>query len=617
MRFPRPLFLLLAILPAVLAGAGLARSAQPLPAEKAFTVKAQREGEDIRLIFTPSPGYYLYRDKFAAEAAGQSLSLRTPDGTVKQDPNFGESEIYHSRVDVDLPIPDARTIRLTYQGCQEDGICYPPLRRTLDVATLDLGPVDAGFGPPAATQSTPSGWQSAASDDTGRPDKTAPGAGEEVDAGSVGTPGMIERIAASGGAAMVVLSFLGFGLLLAFTPCVLPMYPILGGMLAREGERLNAARGFQTSLVYVTAMAAAFGLLGIVAAWSGQNLQLVLQSPIAIGALAAVFVVLALSMFGLFELQLPAALTSRIASAGTKRGSMVSAASLGFTSALIVGPCVTPPLAAALLYVGQSGNMALGAAALFALGFGQGLPLIGFATFGSGLLPRSGGWMESVKFAFGFIFLAAAVYMLSRVVPAQATMALWAALVLAIGVFVGGLDAVAPGIAMTRRAAKAAGVLALIYGGLLAIGAASGADDPLRPLARIARGAGAPSQGEELAFSSVTDHAALARDISASQAEGRPSLVYFTADWCVSCKVIERSVLPSPVTAQALDGFTLTKVDLSDLTDGKTALMKDLGVIGPPTMVFYDAEGRERQQARLVGEMSVDDLADAARRVKP
>lgn len=411
-----------------------------------------------------------------------------------------------------------------------------------------------------------------------------------------------------GGPLLVLASYLGFGLLLALTPCVFPMFPILVGMLARQGERLTPARGAVLSGSYVLAMAVAFGLLGMAAAWSGQNLQLVLQSPIALGLVAAIFVALALSMFGLFDLHLPAAMTARLFRiGGGTRGSVGSAAALGATSALIVGPCVTAPLAGGLLYIAQTGDVALGAGALFALGLGQGTPLFLAGPFGSRLLPQAGAWMESARSVFGFVFLGMAVWLSARLVPGPVEVALWAALLIAAGVFLGAFDRPTVAAELVERAGKIGGLVATVVGVILAVGAAMAADDPLRPLARLG--------GNRAAITPVLDFAQTdspASLIAALQATTAPVMIYITADWCVTCRTIERSVLPDPGLQASLAGLTLIKADVTDTGPEGRALLEQLGAVGPPTVVFLDAEGAEVIGTRLVGGVTVDTLTRSA-----
>lgn len=566
----------------------------PLPADRAFRL-AVAYGQDgsLAVSWTIEEGYYLYRNKLSAtlvRADGEHpLPLDTSPGEPYLDPYFGSTEIYHASTTARIPLSaldaagGAGSIRLIYQGCAEDGICYPPIARTVDLATLAIQ-TDQASGPSPSGQTT---WASGAS---GQADAT----------------GLVSGLIADGGFGWLFLSFVGFGLLLALTPCVFPMIPILSGLLARDGETMSAWRGFILSSVYVIAMAAAYGLLGIAAAWSGQNLQMALQSPIAIGVMSVVFVGLALSMFGLFDLQLPATWTARIAAARIGgRGSLVGAAFLGFTSALIVGPCVTPPLAGALLYIAQTADIARGAAALFALGIGMGLPLIAFGTAGSSLLPRAGRWMQCVKHVFGVLFLAVAVWMSARVLPAPATLVLWAMLLIGAGVFLGAFDGLAGEASPWRRTRKAAGILAALYGGILVIGAAGGASDPLRPL-QILQAERAPVREPALSYSAVVDLRDLEHRLSEARNEGKPVFLNFTADWCVTCKEIEREVLSAPEVQARLRDLVLIRADVTAYDAGNRELMRAFDVVGPPTLLFLDPAAREVAEARIVGQIDVE-----------
>lgn len=571
-----------------------------LQADEAFGLTATHAPDGgVTFEWAIADGYYLYRDHIAAKnaAGGAALKLETSEGTKEDDPNFGVSEVYYGSASAHLPKEAASEILLTYQGCKKDSICYPPETRSVNVATLEIKPVAPGFG--AIGPATPVG------EDLGTSDFRL-----SQDAAS---GGMVTSLLADGGSLWVVASFLVFGLLLAFTPCVLPMFPILGATLARSGETLTPRRGFVLSLAYVLAMATAFGLLGIAAAWSGQNLQIVLQSPSAVGMVAVTFFILALSMFGLFEIQLPPAWVNRIAGGqGGRRGSVAGAAAIGFTSALIVGPCVTAPLAAALLYIAQSGDALLGAAALFSLGFGQGIPLIIFGTLGSRALPKTGGWMEHVKYVFGFVLLGMAVWMAARLLPPPATLALWAALAMTASVFGGAFDALDSDTTAGRRLRKGAGMALALYALILGLGAASGGDDPLRPLAHLTLSRVPAASSPKLDFSSISSSDDLHGAIAAASADGKPTLVYFTADWCVTCAAIDRDVLPAPQVTDSLAGFRRIKVDLSRLDDANRSLMQELAVVGPPTMIFFAPDAAEADGTRLVGEVSIDSIVASA-----
>ena len=582
-----------------------AQQSDLLQAEDAFRFAVERgQGDEVVLHWKIVDGYYLYRDHIEAKdaATGDKARLTTEPGVMETaDPNFGPSEVYYGQAVGRLGANAPAKVAITYQGCKKNSICYPPITVTLDTVSLQVSKPAVGFGA-GTTPATPAAATGA--EGFTLDDKTLNG-------------GMVGSLLASGGALWVIASFLVFGLLLAFTPCVLPMYPILSATLAREGESLTARRGFVLSSAYVLAMAAAFGLLGIVAAWSGQNLQMVLQSPYAVGAVAVLFVVLATSMFGLFELQLPSAWVNRMAGikAGS-RGSVGGAAGMGFLSALIVGPCVTAPLAAALLYIAQTGDAWLGAAALFALGLGQGLPLIAFGTAGSRALPRAGAWMVQVKYIFGFVFLGAAIWMADRILPPSVTMALWAALLLTAAVFIGVADRLTPDAPAGPRFRKAAGLALSLAGVILAIGAASGGADPFRPLAQFGvNSASQPSTAADLAFVQARSTPDVERALAS--ADGRPTLLYFTADWCVTCKVIDRNVLQNPEVIAGLDRFQRVEVDLTTLDQSNQALMRDLAVVGPPTMIFFKSNATEASGTRLVGDVTTDTLKASIERTRP
>ncbi len=573
----------------ILSSAASAQQSNLLRAEDAFRLSAAREDGRIALRWTIADGYYLYRDQIEAKdaATGGDVPLQTEPGIVeKNDANFGPSEVFYRQATARLDANAPEQVTLSYRGCKKDSICYPPVTVKMDTRALHISAPMKGFG--LADEPQASETQSF---------QLAEGAQ---------SGGMVASLLAAGGAFWVIGSFLVFGLLLAFTPCVLPMYPILSATLARQGEKLTAKRGLVLSSAYVLAMALAFAMLGVVAAWSGRNLQVVLQSPYAVAAVAFLFALLAASMFGLFELQLPSRWVNRMAGVGAQsRGFVAGAAAMGFVSALIVGPCVTAPLAAALLYIAQTGDALLGASALFALGLGQGLPLIAFGAIGSRALPRAGVWMEQVKYVFGFVFLGAAIWMASRLLAAQATLALWAALLLTAAIFAGATDHLPGGASSGARFRKAAGLTLALAGVILALGAASGGTDPLRPLAHLA-GASQPFADHELTFKEAQSTQALKDELAAS--DGRPSLVYFTADWCVTCRMIERDVLPDPEIAAGLKPFQRIKVDLSRLDDANQELMQKLAVVGPPTMIFFDQHAKERNDSRLVGDVTVDSL---------
>lgn len=588
---------LLAIL--IFVGCCTAALADPLPANEAFRldVSGGPDGK-VHLDWTIADGYYLYRDHIkASDATGADVVIETPPGEQKDDPSFGPMEVYYRSAQATIPARNAGAVQIVYQGCQIDGICYRPETRLIDPVTLALS------DPSEGNAGAMSQWSTAlpAAPENAAVAVPAPDFDIAREQGLV--PSLLER----GGAVFAVASFLLFGLALAFTPCVFPMYPILAATLAREGDRLTPQRGFLLSAIYVVFLATAFALLGAVAGWSGQNLQMALQSPVTAGVVAVIFAMLALSMFGLFELQLPSAWTNAIvARTGGGGGSKRSAAVLGFSSALIVGPCVTAPLAGALLYIGQTANVALGAAALFALGIGKGIPLVVFATMGGGALPRAGAWMENAKRLFGFGFLGSAIWMATPLLPAGLDLALWAALLIGVASFFFSAEWTAVN---ARVAARTVGATSLICGIILMIGAASGGTDPLKPLAAFVGGP-VPAQSE-LSFAHANSTNELKARLEGSKGE-KPTLVYFTAEWCVACHTIERSVLTDNSLRSRLDGFQLVKADLSEMNSQNVELMKKLEVAGPPTMVFFDRTSRETAGTRLIGDVTVQTLSRSA-----
>ncbi|KAB2672526.1 protein-disulfide reductase DsbD [Ochrobactrum sp. LMG 5442] len=570
-----------------------ASAANPLPVDQAFRLSVLKD-TDGRLVLNwqIADGYYLYRDHIAAkDGQANPLAVDTQPGQPKDDPNFGRLEVYYTHATASVKA-GTEPLELTYQGCQEDGICYRPETRTVDPVTLAISS-EKGQKAKLLAQTptfTPTFTPAAV---PAAPPKAAFALAPEK--------GMVEGLLDRGGAGLVIAAFLAFGVLLAFTPCVFPIYPILAGTLAREGEKLTAKSGFVLSATYVVSLALGFAVVGAIAGWSGQNLQMVLQSKWTALVLAGLFVLLALSMFGLFQIQLPnswvSAISSRTGPHGQQRaGSKRSAAILGFSSVLIVGPCVTAPLAGALIYIAQTANVALGASALFALGIGKGLPLIAFATLGGGTLPRAGAWMETVKQIFGFGFLATAIFMAAPLLPLGVDMVLWALLLFGTASFA---FLKIPGRSVVARTI---GTAAFVYGVILMLGVASGGKDPLQPLAAFGDRGGNQNLAA-LKFAPVETVSSLQEKLGEARGD-KPTLVYFTADWCVSCSTVERRVLPDAGVKKALEGYQLVKADISELTAGNADLMAKLGVAGPPTMIFFNRISKEPEGTRLVGDVT-------------
>ncbi|MBN8954211.1 MULTISPECIES: protein-disulfide reductase DsbD [unclassified Rhizobium] len=576
--------------------------APPMRMEEAFTLSIDRAGSTAMFKWTIAPGYYLYRDTLEANTGdGRKLELQTQPGKMKDDPGFGSIEVYFNETTALLADAPEKLI-VSFRGCQDGGICYPV--RIVKVDGLHItssDPLEARPTSGTSFQAFTPIPQVSTTDTAVRP---APRA----------ETGMVEEIMSRGGVALLLASFTGLGILLAFTPCVFPMYPILAATLGRQGAALSPGRGFLLSSVYVVALAAAFSLFGVLAAWLGQSFQIALQSETAVAVMAGIFVVLAIASFGMVDVQLPGFLRNRLArSQRPLGGSIRSTAILGFTSALLLGPCVTAPLAGALLYIAKTGNIALGAAALFALGIGKGIPLILIGTSGAALLPRAGAWMVQVRWLFGFIFLGTAVWYFNRLVEPPVTLGLSAALLVTAGVCFGAFDTISSEVGLGKRLAKSGSLLAILYGMFLAFGAAGGATSMLQPLKGFDATMAPASPGlTKESFASVSDEAELRTILARSS---KPSLVYFTADWCVSCRVVDRSVLVDARVAASLKDFNLVSVDLSDMTRDKQKLMTNNGVVGPPTMLFFGTENSATKS--LVGDISTRDLIDAAKTVAP
>ncbi|MCG6115255.1 MAG: protein-disulfide reductase DsbD [Mesorhizobium sp.] len=541
----------------------------------------ERADGRLALRWAIAPGYYLYRDHFSVTRGDEDVAFHASEGEMKVDPGFGTVEVLYEKAVLMVPMNGLDVIRLVYQGCQDDGICYRPETRYVDPASLDVSHDANGLGETGQ----------AARADSSRLAVAGIVIAEDADA-----PSTILR---TDNNFWVALSFLGFGVLLAFTPCVFPIYPIVLGMLGRQGETMNAGRGFLLSSTYVVSLAVAFALVGALVGWTGQNIQFALQSTLTTMAIAVVFLVLAAASFGWFELQLPGFVTNRLARSTGGRGSLGSAAALGFSSSLLVGPCVTAPLAGALVYIAQGGDWRVGALALFALGLGKGLPLIALATFGGRLMPRAGRWMEAVRRLFGFGFIVMAVWIAGPLLPQGIEPVLYVALAL---VAVADLSLRARAL-RTRTPASA---LALLGAGFV-VGSLVEGEGHMQAEARISLQSPAAST---LVFATVRTTDQLIGAFEA--AEGKPVMVYVTAEWCTICRTIERSVFPEDSVSKALNGVHLVKLDVTDFDTNTQALQSELAVAGPPTILFFDGTRREVAVTRLIGSVSADSLVHAA-----
>jgi thiol:disulfide interchange protein DsbD len=556
----------------VLGGATLDNSKEFLPVRQAFQLSLiETTPESIKLRFVATEGYYLYRHRFQFRTEPADIGLgaaRLPDGEKKHDEYFGDVEVYHGILDIDLPRKPGEdrpfTLAVSYQGCADKGLCYPPETERLTIG--DVAGASSTAPPPAVA---PAGWT-----------------WKEL-----------------------ALFFLA-GVGLTFTPCVLPMLPILSGVVLRG--QVGGLRGLSLSLAYVLPMAICFALLGALMGvfGAGLNLQARLQSAWVLVPFSAFFVIFAIAMFGVFELRLPQALSNRLdrIAGNAQGGSLWGAAVLGVVSSLLVSPCVSAPLAGALLYISASGDAVGGALKLFALGLGMGAPLVLIATGGAAWLPKSGPWLVTVKNAIGVLLLGLAIGLLSRVMPGQITLLLVGLLSAGVALFMGTL--VLTEKTPRQRLAQLIGLLLLVYALACWYGALSGQTDPMRPLGRSTQVVGngltvAPSSSQ---WQTITTSAELDRALSEARNAGKPLALDWYADWCISCKVIEHDVLPDPQVVNRLSGYSLIRFDMTQSNAEQRALLDRYKLFGPPAILFFDKSGNEQQSARVVGEIDAAGL---------
>ena len=545
-----------------------------LDPDQAFKLSATATGpQSVRFTWAVVDGYYLYRDKFSFSSLADDVDIdetavRVPRGKVKRDESFGDVEVNTGLVAVDVPLLSTGTgisealFQVGYQGCKDGSVCYPPQRKEISV----------GLGQVAAATVQP------------------------VSQAQLSAQDRITEKLKQGSLALNILAFFIFGVLLSLTPCVFPMIPILSGIIVGQPGKVTGLHGFVLSLAYVLAMALTYALLGVLAGSFQLNLQAASQNIWVIGAFSLVFVLLALSMFGYYELRMPAAVQTRLASLSEPRqgSGLYSCAIMGAVSAVIVGPCVAPPLAGALLYISQTGDALLGGAALFSMGLGFGIPLLIIGASAGALLPRVGPWMEKVKQGFGIIMLGVAIWFLERVIPGAVAMILWALLVIMAALLMGALDRTA----RTGKAFKAAGIAGLIYAGALILGALSGSQDMLRPLAHLA---GKPASSSSLEFQRFKTAAELEQLLAAASAEGKFVMLDFYADWCITCIEMEEDTFTDPEVKRVLTDVVLLQADVTRNDAEDQRLLERFQLFGPPAILFFGTDKRELLEYRLVG----------------
>jgi thiol:disulfide interchange protein DsbD len=573
-----------------------------LPPDEAFRFDALAEGTDrVRLNWEIADGYYLYRARIKVKTPSASVQLgatQFPPGQIKNDEYFGTQEVYHHELVATVPVARAAggaldlPLEVTYQGCADAGLCYPPQTKTVSVHL----PGAAGAGGHGGAGGASAGDGSAAAG-------TRPAA-QGVTAAFLSQEWFSNAL--RGNLAIALACFYLGGLVLSCTPCVLPMVPILSGIIVGSGRQITSGRSFALSVSYVLGMALTYAIAGVASAAAGKEVQAMFQQWWVIALFAAVFLVLALSMFGLFTLQMPAAVQSRLAELSNRQsaGTFGGVALMGALSALIVTTCVAPVLVGALLVISQTGAIARGGAALFAAGIGMGTPLLIVGASAGKLLPRPGPWMELVKKVFGVMMLAVSVWMIARIVPERLTLALWAvpALILAWLLWSG----------LRERSAwllglRAAAVIVGLYGLALAAGSALGGTDPLAPIPALAKPV------PTLTFRAIHSVADLDREVMQARAQGRSVLVDFSADWCTSCKEMERYTFTDPAVQAALRNTVLLRANVTQNDADDQALLRRFGIFGPPTIAFYGTDGQERAAYRVVGYMKADEFVARTR----
>lgn len=568
----------------------VADNGQPelLEADEAFQFSAKIVNGQITAHWNIAHDYHLYQDKIKVkvlDGQAQLGQLQLPPATSIDDPLFGKTSVFHGQIQAVLPVSELSqqaTIEFEFQGCSASaGVCYPPMQKTITVNASEISSSTNIAPPPLATVSV--------NNDLSETDQ-------------------ITDTLKNSSVWIVIGTFFIFGLLLALTPCVFPMIPILSSIIVGQGEQITTRRAFVMSLVYVLAMSVTYTVAGVLAGIFGENLQVAFQNPWIIGTFSAIFILLAFSMFGFYELQLPGKLQTKLTNISNKQqgGTLTGVAIMGFLSALIVGPCVAPPLAGALIYIGQTGDALLGGTALFAMSMGMGLPLLLLGTSAGKLLPRAGAWMDNVKAVFGVMLIGIAIWMAERILPTEITLISWALLFIVSAVYLGAFESTANKSGWFKLF-KGLGLAMALYGAMILIGLLGGGKEMLQPLKVFQGGAsGSVQQSEHLNFKTIKS----IDDLEAEISKGQPVMLDFYADWCISCKEMEALTFTDKKVQAALSGVTLLKADVTANDPTDKALMKKYGLIGPPAILFFNTKGEEQTAQRVVGFKNADDFTN-------
>ena len=571
---------------------GFGNDGLPPSQDEAFQFDmAVQDPQTLLARFTVAAGNYLYRDKIKFEISGthpiQILHFELPEGKNKIDEIFGPTDVFFDDIDIQLPLnrsPQQQNISLTvhYQGCSETfNICYPPTKKIIE---LVLPASNTSLVDKANTQvlsSTP----------------------------LLSEQDRLAQSLANDNLFTILISFFGLGLLLAFTPCVFPMIPILSSIIVGEGKDITTRRAFILSLVYVLAMSLTYTVAGLLTGLLGANLQTMLQNPWVISSFSALFVVLSLSMFGLYELQLPQGIQDRLhrISHNQTGGKLAGVALMGWLSGLIVGPCLAPPLAGALVFIGQQGDPLLGASALFSLSMGMGIPLLVIGTSAGSLLPKAGPWMDGIKSVFGVLMIALAIWLLERIIPGWFALLLWGSLLIVSAVYLGALNSLSMVSTGWEKLLKGFGLIILVYGSLLIVGSASGSQNVWQPLTALTSPSFNTGENQHgVKFIQIDNLTELEQQLSRST---RPVMLDLYADWCTECKTMEMTTFKDPAVVAALANTTTLQLDMTDNTAEHKALLKKFSIFGPPTILFFDSQGDEYSQYRLIGGLDAQDFS--------
>ena len=575
-----------------------------LEPEKVFRFSARvLDAANIEVRYQIADGYYLYRERFAfaAEGGAKLGEARIPEGKKKKDEFFGDVQTHRGELKIVVPVEAAAdgkvALNVTSQGCADVGVCYVPMDSKIQLAMAG-GAVSGGL-PTVRDSGDPLARLMGQGD--------APKANTAANTAAATVLAEDSRVASlfQGSFWLLIASFFGFGLLLSFTPCVLPMIPILSGIIVGRGQGVTRAQGFALSAAYVLGMAITYALAGVAAGLSGAMLSAALQNPWVLGGFAALFVVLAMSMFGFYELQLPAGWQARLNASSNKLpgGRYGGVFAMGALSALIVGPCVAAPLAGALLYISQSRDGMLGGTALFAMALGMGVPLLAVGASAGALLPKAGPWMDAIKRFFGVLLIAVAIYLVSPLIPLAVQMLAWGALLIVSAMLLRAIDALPPQAHSLLRVGKGVGMIALLAGAAYIVGGLSGAKDIFQPLSGLsaAPSGSAPASPAEPLFKRVSTSAELDAALKAATATGKPALLDFYADWCVSCKEMERFTFTDAQVQQRLKDMVKVQADVTANNAEHQALLKRFRLFGPPGIIFFDKNGKEINGLRVIG----------------